>query len=86
MPDRSAQIEIFPTCLRLRRVEPARNMWRFYQITVQLDLFGGASLVRAWGRIGTRGRQLIDTHEDEGKAINALMEVAQDKRRRGYEL
>ena len=37
-------------------------------MTVQRDLFGGASLIRVWGRIGTAGRQRIDTFVDEGRA------------------
>lgn len=86
MPDGSAQLEVFPTCLHLRRVDPARNMRRFYRMTIQRDLFGGASLVRVWGRIGTRGRQLVNTHTDEGRAITALLTLAHEKRRRGYEL
>ncbi|TGD61142.1 WGR domain-containing protein [Tabrizicola sp. WMC-M-20] len=86
MPDGSAQLEVFPTCLHLQRVDPARNMRRFYRMTIQRDLFGGASLVRVWGRIGTRGRQLVNTHADEGRAITALMALAEEKRRRGYEL
>lgn len=86
MPDGGTQLEVFPTDLRLRRVDPARNMRRFYGMAVQPDLFGGASLIRIWGRIGTRGRQLIDTHSDEGSAISALMKLAEEKRRRGYML
>ena len=86
MPDGGTQLEVFPTDLRLRRVDPARNMRRFYGMAVQPDLFGGASLIRIWGRIGTRGRQLIETHADEGSAISALMKLAEEKRRRGYML
>jgi predicted DNA-binding WGR domain protein len=86
MLDGSNQLEVFPTCLHLRRVDPARNMRRFYRLMVQPDLFGGASLVRVWGRIGTAGRELIERHDDEGMAISALMFLAQVKRRRGYEL
>jgi predicted DNA-binding WGR domain protein len=86
MPDGSVQFEIFPTSLHLRRVDAACNMRRFFRMTVQRDLFGGASLVRVWGRIGTRGRQLVETHDDEGTAITALMVRAQEKRRRGYAL
>ena len=85
MPKNSAQLDMFPTCLHLERVEPARNMQRFYRMTVQQDLFGRASLIRVWGRIGTRGRQQINIHADEGKAISALMKLAQEKCRRGYE-
>ena len=85
MLDSGAQFEIFPTDLHLRRVDPALNMNRFYRMTVQRDLFGGASLIRVWGRIGTTGRQKVDTHADEGRAVTALMTLAQHKRRRGYE-
>lgn len=86
MLDDGFQFEIFPTDLHLRRIDPAQNMRRFYRITVQRDLFGGASLIRSWGRIGTQGRQLTDTHADEGRAISALMALAKEKRRRGYQL
>ena len=47
------QREVFPTRMKLRRVDPAQNMRRFYLMQVQPDLFGGASLIREWGRIGS---------------------------------
>ena len=59
-------------------------MRRFYSMSVQPDLFGGACLVREWGRIGFRGQMLIEQHDDEGKAITALMKLAAVKRKRGY--
>jgi predicted DNA-binding WGR domain protein len=86
MQHSGAQFEIFPTELRLKRVDPSLNMNRFYRMTVQRDLFGGARLIRVWGRMGTAGRQKIDIHPDEGRAINALMMLAKQKRRRGYVL
>ena len=43
-------------------------------------------MIRVWGRIGTRGRQMIDTYPDEGVAVNALMALAAEKQRRGYSL
>jgi predicted DNA-binding WGR domain protein len=84
MFDQAVQLEVFPTDLHLRRIDPACNMRRFYSLSVQRDLFGGACLIREWGRIGYRGQVLIETHEDEGKAITALMKLAAIKRRRGY--
>lgn len=78
------QFEIFPDRLFLRRTEPARNMHRFYLMTVQRDLFGGASLVREWGRVGSSGQLRIDHHPDEGKAVDALADIAKQKRKRGY--
>jgi predicted DNA-binding WGR domain protein len=49
------QIPLFPLEARLTRIDPARNTWRFYEMAVQRDLFGGAVLIRRWGRIGTAG-------------------------------
>ena len=86
MLDCGAQFEVFPTDLHLRRIDPVRNARRFYKMSVQRDLFGCASLIRVWGRIGTCGRQMIDTYPDEGVAVNALMDLAKQKRRRGYAL
>jgi len=84
MFDTVTQLDLFPTDVQMRRVDPARNMRRFYRISVQPDLFGGASLVREWGRIGFSGRILIECHADEGGAITALMNLAAVKQRRGY--
>jgi predicted DNA-binding WGR domain protein len=53
-------------------------------MVVQRDLFGGASLIQEWGRIGRPGRVRIDHHPDEGRAVTALMILAAEKRRRGY--
>lgn len=70
--------------MKLRRVDPAQNMRRFYLMQVQPDLFGGASLVREWGRIGSRGRVLVEHHADEGEAVTSLLTMARVKSRRGY--
>lgn len=80
-----SQLDIFPTVLQMRRIDPARNMRRFYRLSVQSDLFGRASLVREWGRIGFRGQMMVESHPDEGRAITALMKLAAIKTRRGYE-
>ena len=81
----SGQLEIFPRTLDLRRIDVARNMRRYYRLSVQRDLFGRACLIREWGRIGARGQSLIERHEDEGKAITSLMRLAAQKQRRGYQ-
>lgn len=85
MFDTSQQMEVFPTTVDLKRIEPSLNMRRFYRMSVQPDLFGGACLVREWGRIGFRGQMLIEQHPDEGRAVNALMKLAATKNRRGYQ-
>ncbi|MFV0303804.1 MAG: WGR domain-containing protein, partial [Paracoccus sp. (in: a-proteobacteria)] len=71
MFDESQQLEVFPTAVDLKRIDPSLNMLRFYRMSVQPDLFGGVSLVRDWGRIGYRGQILVAQHDDEGRAGNA---------------
>lgn len=65
---RERQLEAFPTDLSLRRIDPAKGMRRFYRLTIQPDLFGGADLVREWGRLGSPGRVRVDMHPDQGRA------------------
>ena len=62
------------------RPHPPRNEWRFYRLEIWPDLFGRA-LLRQWGRIGTEGRRRLDP----GAALNALAQLAYQKRRRGYQ-
>ena len=84
MFDLTQQLDVFPTAVDLKRIDPSLNMRRFYRLSVQPDLFGGACLVREWGRIGLRGQVLIEQHDDEGKAVTALMKLSATKTRRGY--
>ncbi len=71
--------------VHMRRVDPARNMRRFYTLAIQPTLFGGATLVRNWGRIGTNGKSKMETFDRPGEASGAFMRLARTKRRRGYE-
>jgi predicted DNA-binding WGR domain protein len=84
MSEDHRQFEVFPDRLHLRRVDPAKSMRRFYLMTVQRDLFGGASLIREWGRLGSPGKVRVDHHPDEGHAVNALADLMAAKRKRGY--
>ena len=78
------QIPLFPVEARLTRIDAARNAWRFYELSIQRDLFGGAVLIRRWGRIGTAGCLRLDLHANEGAAPNALSRLLRFKVRRGY--
>lgn len=84
MTDDPKQLQVFPDRLLMQRVDPAQKMHRFYLMTVQRDLFGGASLTREWGRIGSSGQVRVDYHTDEGQAVDALADMASAKRKRGY--
>lgn len=70
--------------LVLHRIDPDRNMARFYAMSIGPTLFGDTSLVRNWGRIGTRGQQKIELFETEGDAVASLDRLLATKRRRGY--
>ena len=71
--------------LVLHRIEPGQGIRRFYSLMIERDLFGTVRLVRNWGRIGTRGQELVEIHADEIAAGQALEAVARAKRRRGYQ-
>lgn len=70
--------------LLLTRTDPARNMARFYVLSVEPALLAGAALLRQWGRIGTRGRTRVELFANEAEAKEALMRLAAAKARRGY--
>jgi predicted DNA-binding WGR domain protein len=78
------QLLVFPENASLSRVRPDLNEWRYYRLEVWPDLFGGALLMRHWGRIGTAGRQRLDLHPDAGAAVNAMAAIVRAKTRRGY--
>lgn len=70
--------------LYVERIEPEKNMARFYALTVQPTLFGEVSLVRCWGRIGTRGQRQVHVFNEEKRAIRLFLELILKKRKRGY--
>ena len=54
-----------PTLLQvlvLERVDRAKNMARFYVLSIEPTLFEDLALVRRWGRVGSAGRQRIELH------------------------
>ncbi|NLH80883.1 MAG: WGR domain-containing protein [Phyllobacteriaceae bacterium] len=73
-----------PDPIHLHRIDLDRNMRRFYELSVQPTLFGGASLVRTWGRIGTAGQSLIETFDHPSDTAAAFSCLERTKRRRGY--
>ena len=78
-----------PTLLQvlvLERVDHARNMARFYVLSIEPTLFEDLALVRRWGRIGSAGRQRIDLHPSRPVAQIELKKWLDLKTRRGYQL
>ena len=70
--------------VHLRRSDPTQNMRRFYALAIQPTLFGGASVIRNWGRIGSNGQAMMQTFDRPDEADDALRRLERSKRRRGY--
>lgn len=70
--------------IHLRRIDPTQNMRRFYALAIQPTLFGGASVIRNWGRIGSNGQAMMQTFDRPDEADDALNRLERSKRRRGY--
>jgi predicted DNA-binding WGR domain protein len=73
-----------PRPVHIRRIDPERNMRRFYLLAIQPDLFGGAALVRNWGRICTSGQTMVETFDHPNDATVAFDRLLKAKRRKGY--
>ena len=56
----------------LERRDIARNMARYYCLTVERNLFGEFSLVRTWGRIGCHGRQKIEIYNPSCHLLKSM--------------
>mgnify|MGYP000541823594 CR=1 FL=1 len=69
---------------RMTKIDPAKNMARFYEIDIQPGLFGDFSVLRHWGRIGTNGQSLEGWFSDEDAAATIAERIARQKTGRGY--
>ena len=70
--------------IRMTRIDPDRNMKRFYAIDLQRELFGQWECVRSWGRIGSRGRCVKSMFRTQQEAAEEADKWYRTKRRRGY--
>ena len=76
----------FLQVLVLERIDRARNMARYYVLSIEPTLFEEFALVRRWGRIGGAGQARIDLHPSPPFAQVELEKWLSRKRRRGYVL
>lgn len=74
---------LFPD-IYLERRDPARNMARFYALSIECDLLGDTVAIRRWGRIGTHGQALRIAYDDPAMARSDLLALLAAKRHRGY--
>ena len=70
--------------ITLTRIDADRNMYRYYVMSLQPDLFGGCQLVRHWGRLGSKGQQIRQYFEEHTEASARLGQLEQAKRKKGY--
>jgi len=70
--------------IHLHRIDPARNMARFYRMSSTPSLFGDICLVREWGRIGRPGLIRIDLYQTGEEAMAARETLSRVKLQRGY--
>lgn len=73
------------TRIVMHRIDPARNMARFYALSIEPTLFGDVAVVREWGRIGAGGQRRADHYTEAAAAGMALRKLAAGKVRRGYD-
>ena len=70
--------------IALQRYDLARNLARYDHLSVEANLFGEWSLVRAWGRIDRTCQMQVDLYTSLEAAEAALERKAHEKRRKGY--
>lgn len=68
----------------LERIDSARNMARYYRLSVVETLFGEWAMVREWGRIGQRGQSREHLCVSESQAVGLLQAHHAQRLRRGY--
>ena len=78
------QFEMFPLEAYMRRINPEKNMYRFYHLHIERTLFGDWCLIRQWGRIGANGQIMRLWFDNVSDALTALQDLATAKGRRGY--
>lgn len=70
--------------IMLYRRDPEKNMQRFYELELCLDLFGIPCLRRRWGRIGRYGQMQETPYVSKSEAVAALKKLLAKKKRKCY--
>ena len=73
-----------PYHLYVERRDPARNMARYYVLSIEPTLFGDVCLTRRWGRIGVHGQTKYHSFEREDEAVRRFLDLLRVKLKRGY--
>ena len=71
--------------IRLEKISPAQNQYRFYSLTIAQTLFGEWAVIKEWGRLGAKsGQRRTEWFSSFEPALEALEAIKQQKERRGY--
>lgn len=73
-----------PYQLYVERTDAARNMARFYALSIGTTLFGTPCLTRRWGRIGHGAQSMVHHFDREEEAVSMFLDLLRAKRARGY--
>ena len=76
----------FKAYIRLASVDLAKNRRRFYALTWQQALWGEATLIRTWGRLGTRGRSLAKSFAGRESAEEEIGRLIKRRFQHGYQV
>lgn len=68
----------------LTRIDPTRNIDRFYIVDVTPTLFGEWALVREWGRRGSPGTVRLSSYQRRNDAETAEQRTIKRRLRRDY--
>lgn len=69
--------------ITLYKTDPAKNVFCFYRLDIQADLFGNQCLIRRWGRIGRAGQTKITPHATLEAAERELAKYQRLKSEKG---
>jgi predicted DNA-binding WGR domain protein len=68
----------------LTRTDPAKNLYRFYAVSVAPTLFGEWALVREYGRIGSPGTVTTTSFAQQQEAEKAERRAIKRRLAHGY--
>ncbi|MBI1741980.1 WGR domain-containing protein [Candidatus Acetothermia bacterium] len=72
-----------PTLFRWQSINPTSSRYRFYSVSLGIDLWGEVFIVKHWGRIGTRGqRQFV--WAQAGELSQIVEQIQRERKLHGY--
>jgi predicted DNA-binding WGR domain protein len=70
----------------LTRIDPTRNIDRFYIVDITPTLFGEWALVREWGRRGSPGTMRLSSYQRRNEAETAEQRTIKRRLQHGYRI